>query len=114
MKPLPHFSSRSLVGFAASTTAVHLGERFLNKLSSTLEGAVGQLDAADPVRRAQRFVFVVVHFDDWVGDYQPEYFADMDAHLLKNPVTGAELVFCPASNLFERTFSMSSATVLPE
>lgn len=102
------------VGFAASETSVHLSEKFLNKLSSTLEGAVEQLDAADPERKAQRFVFVVVHFDDWVGDYQAEYFAEIDAHLLQNPVAESELVFCPASNLFERTFSMRSATVLPE
>jgi hypothetical protein len=97
----------------ASDTTVHLGEGFLNKLSSTLEHAVAQLDGADPERKAKRLVFIVVHFDDWVGDYQPEYFADIDAHLLQNPVAGAELVFCLASNLFERTFTMNAATVLP-
>jgi hypothetical protein len=69
---------------------------------------------AGPDRKARRLVFMVVHFDDWVGDYQPQYFADMDEHLLQNPIVGAELVFCPASNLFERTFTMRSALVLPE
>lgn len=47
-----------------------------------------------------------------LGDYQPESFAQIDEHLLRSPIEGAELVFCPASNLFERTFTMRSATVL--
>ena len=93
---------------------VHVGEGFLAKLTSTLAHAVGQLDGRDPQREARRIIFTVVHFDDWVGDYQPEYFAQMDDHLLRNPVEGAELVFCAGSNLFERTFTMRSATVLPE
>lgn len=98
----------------ASSTSIHVGGGFLGKLTATLEHAVEQLDGRDPERKAQRMIFTVVHFDDWVGDYQPEYFAEMDEHLLRNRVAGAELVFCPASNLFERTFKMRSATVLPE
>ena len=35
-----------------------------------LENAVSQIDAVDPERKARRITFVVVHFDDWVGDYQ--------------------------------------------
>jgi len=100
--------------FVVSSTSLQVGEGFLRKLSSTLEHAVEQLDGLDPARNARRLVFVVVHFDDWVGDYQPEYFAQLDEHLLRNPIKGAELVFCPASNLFERTFTMRSATVLSE
>jgi hypothetical protein len=100
--------------FLASSTSLNVGDGFLKKLSATLEHAVEQLDGPDPERKAQRMVFTVVHFDDWVGDYQREYFAQMDEHLLRNPVAGADLVFCPASNLFERTFTMRSATVLPE
>lgn len=97
---------------SAVSTKTHLDDGFLNKLGSTLKEAVEQLDAVDPERKAQRIVFMVVHFDDWVGDYQPEYFAEMDTYLSQNPVPGAELVFCAASNLFERTFTMKSATVL--
>ena len=84
---------------------------FLRKLMSNLERAVKQLDAHDPQHKARRFVLTVVHFDDWVGDYQREYFEQIDAHLSANPVAGADLVFCPGSNLFGRTFAMKSATV---
>jgi len=37
-----------------------------------------------------------------LGDYQPEYFAQIDEHLLWSPIEGAELLLlCPFSNLFE-------------
>jgi hypothetical protein len=98
----------------STSVNLHVGDGFLNKLTATLEHGVEQLDGVDPDRKARRLVFTVVHFDDWVGDNQPQYFADMDEHLLRNPIVGAELVFCPASNLFERTFTMRSALVLPE
>lgn len=84
----------------------------LNKVSDTLMYAIEQLDHEDPERTARRIVFTVLHFDDWVGDYQTEYIAQLDAHLSANPVLGAELVFCPASNLFERSFVMRSATIV--
>ena len=100
--------------FVASSTSVHLGEGFLRKLVLTLEHAIEQLDGIDPARETRRVVFVVVHFDDWVGDYQPEYFEQLDEHLLRSPIKGAELVFCPFKNLFDRTFTMRSATVLSE
>ena len=71
------------------------------------------LVAAVMPRTARRIVFTVLNFDDSVCDYQAEYIADIDGHLTVNPVTDAELVFCPASNLFEgRRFSMQSATVV--
>ena len=91
---------------------VHITPQLLQKVSSTLEYAIEQLDHEDPQRTARRIVFTVLHFDDSVGDYQEEYIADIDAHLLVNPVAGAELVFCPASNLFERRFTMRSASVV--
>ena len=100
-----------MIGGSVSIT---LPQGFLDKLTATFEHAIGQLDAADPERKAHRFVFAMVHFDDWVGDYQPEYFAQMDAHLRRHPAADAQLVFCPASNLFERNFAMTMATVLPE
>jgi hypothetical protein len=84
----------------------------LNKVSSTIADAVEQLDHEDPSRTARRIVFTVLNFDDWVGDYQTEYIAQLDTHLAANPVEAAELVFCPASNLFERRFKMRSATVV--
>jgi len=98
----------------ASKTPLQVGNGFLSKLTDTLHGAVGQLDAADLTREARRVIFTMLHFDDCVGDYQPEYIAQIDDHLLRNRLEGAELVFCLGSNLFDRTFAMRSAVILPE
>jgi len=98
----------------ASRTPTDLGAAYLSKLSKILTHAVRQLDAADPSRAARRIIFVVLNFDDWVGDYYPAYFREIDAHLLTQPVEGAELVFCLPNNLFGRTFEMRSATVVDD
>jgi len=97
--------------FATSVEA-SITSGMLNKVTSTLVHAIEQLDHEDPNRTARRFVFTVLHFDDWVGAYQTEYIAQLDAHLAANPITGAELLFCPASDLFQRRFMMRSATVV--
>jgi hypothetical protein len=96
----------------AGETCISVEEGFLLKLTGTLAHAVEQLDAADPGHAARRIVFTMLYFDDWVGDYQPQYIAQIDGHLLQHPVAGAELVFCLGNNLFERAFAMKSATIL--
>jgi type I restriction enzyme S subunit len=95
----------------ATEVKTRLDDRFLGKLRSTLEHAVKQLDAQDPLREARRIVFTVVHFDDSLGEHQDGYFSQIDEDLSKNLVTGAELVFSPASNLFKHRLAMKSAKV---
>jgi hypothetical protein len=98
-------------GPSVTNISMRVGDGLLGKLVSDLKCAVKQLDAKDPQRRARRFILTVVHFDDWVGDFQPEYFQQIDEHLLTNPIVECKLVFCPASNLFSHTFQMQSATI---
>jgi hypothetical protein len=102
----------SLGHLRAFSVPIHAAEGMLSKVSHTLADAIQQLDSEDPSRTARRIVFTVIDFDDSVGDYQPEYFADIDAHLLANPIQSAELVFHPARNLFRRQFIMRAATVV--
>jgi hypothetical protein len=83
----------------------------LNKVHATVKHAITQLDGEDPQRAARRIVFTILNFDDWLGHFQADYIAQLDAHLLAHPIAGAELVFCPASNYFERHFTMRSATI---
>jgi hypothetical protein len=86
--------------------------QMLAKVTDTLRRAIEQLDREDPKRTARRIVFIVLHFDDWVGDYQTEYVAQIDARLAAEPLEAAELVFWLASNLFERHFIMRSAAIV--
>jgi len=98
-----------VIGRSVPTTVT---PKMLGKVTDTVTRAIEQLDREDPMRAARRIVFIVLHFDDWVGDYQTEYIAQIDAHLAANPVQVAELAFCPASDLFERHFEMRAATVV--
>ena len=70
--------------------SVRLSDGLLQKFTSTLNDAVGQLGSYDSQGQARRIVFAVIHFDDWVGNCQPEYFAQIDRHLQADPVVGAE------------------------
>ena len=45
------------------------------------------------------------------GDYQDDYFRQIDDALLRNPVSGANFVFSPANNLFRHRLTMKSAKV---
>jgi len=98
--------------FEVSSTPFQVTAEMLSKIITSIKDGIAQLDCEDPQRAARRIVFTVLNFDDWVGDCYPEYFAQLDAHLLENRIVGAELVFCPASNLFERRFTMQAASVV--
>jgi hypothetical protein len=98
----------------AGRVPTELGLPYLSKLDKTLRNAVRQIDAADPSHAARHIVFVVLNFDDWVGDYYPAYFREIDAYLEAHPVEGAELVFCLPNNLFGRAFEMRTATVVTD
>lgn len=92
--------------------ASRLPDDFLGrKLAPTLERAKQQLGSHDPAKLARWIVYVVLNFDDWVGDYQVEYFRQIDEYLSTHPTTDAEVVLVPARNNFQRTFTMRSATV---
>lgn len=92
-----------------------LDDGFLaGKLAGTIARAVAQIESEDPTREALRYVFCVINFNDWVGDNQPQYVAQIDDHLGREPLGETQVVFFLASNLFERTFTMRHATVLTD
>lgn len=97
-----------------SQTSPNLPSGFLRKIEKDLTTAIGQLASEDVGHKARWIVFTVLHFNDWVGDYQPEYFAQLDDYLSQRPSAGAELVFRPWANLFERQFTMRAAHVFLE
>jgi len=98
--------------FVASRGAVTLSAEFLdNKLTNTLARAKDQLLKTPGSTDADHMIFTVLYFDDWIGDFQARYIAQIDDHLQANPVAGVELIFHPGSELFGRTFTMENATV---
>lgn len=101
--------------FEAERPRLDVDEGFLRKLKATLTEALEQLDAVDPERHARRIIFIMLKFDEWWGDHQDRYIAQIDTDLLQQPLDGAELVFClPRRDLCMRSFTMKAATILPE
>jgi hypothetical protein len=92
--------------------AGHESGEFLQKVSKVIGVAIEQLDAYCRADGARRIVFVVIQFDDWLGEYQQEYFAQLDAHLETASRADAEIVFCPVANHFDRQFRMRTAQVV--
>lgn len=95
-----------------TSPAFRLADGFLAKLSAVLSRASQQLMSYDVTAQARRIILVVLHFDDWIGDYEQEYVAQIDEHLLANPVTRAEVFICRPRNVFERQFKMRAATIV--
>ena len=94
---------------------LNVDEGFLKKLRDTLTEALEQLDTVDPERHGRRVIFTMLDFDDWWGDHLDRYIAQIDADLLQQSLDGADLVFClPRRDRRERSFTMKSATFLPE
>ncbi|MDE2925945.1 MAG: hypothetical protein OXT71_06050 [Acidobacteriota bacterium] len=101
--------------FDVESPRLDVDEGFLRKLRATLTKALEQLDAVDRERHARRIIFTMLNFDDWWGDHQDRYIAQIDADLLQNPLDGVALVFCLSrKDLWQRSFTMESATFLPE
>ncbi|MSO63060.1 MAG: hypothetical protein EXQ50_13390 [Acidobacteria bacterium] len=89
-----------------------LPDEFLaNKCAATLERATQQPTRHDPARGARWIVYVVLTLDNLAVDYEIEQFRQIDDYLVAHPVADAEVVFVPSKNVFERIFTMRSATV---
>ncbi len=110
-----HLDSRDVLcevkTLSISDTQVEPDGFLTKKLAPTLQGALQQLSDHDVARKARWIIYIVINFDDWVGIHQTDYFRQIDEFLLARPIEGAELVFVPASNNVQRTFTMRSAII---
>jgi hypothetical protein len=90
-----------------------LGEKFLAKLSTTIARATEQLTAYRSDMRLRRVVFLILNFDDGLGEYNEEYYREIDAHLSDAKI-GTELVFFNRWTPFHSNIAMENALVLNE
>jgi len=98
----------------AGSTADSLGVGFFNKLSSDLLKAKSQLESYDGPAGIRRIAFIVLDFDDWLGEYKANYFRQIDRHLADDPVGGVDIVFYNQRTPFHFPISMHNATVINE
>jgi len=89
-----------------------LGEGFFRKLKSDIEDAEEQMKAYDDGTNIRRIVFIIVNFDDFLGEYKERYYLQIDQYLAKNPPRDAEVVFYNQRTPFHKPIAMTSATVI--
>ncbi|MHB0919634.1 MAG: hypothetical protein ACYC22_01575 [Thiomonas delicata] len=99
---------------AAGSTFDTLEVGFFNKLTSDLLKARSQLESYDGSAGIRRIAFIVLDFDDFLGEYKANYFRQIDRHLADNPAGGIEIVFYNQRTPFHFPISMRNATVVNE
>lgn len=87
---------------------------FFNKLTSDLLKAKSQIESYDGSTGIRRIAFIVLNFDDWLGEYKADYFQQIDQHLAANPISGIDIVFYNQRTPFHFPISMRHATVVNE
>jgi hypothetical protein len=74
------------------TSTDRLEQGFFNKLTSDLSRAKGQMLAYGADSTTRKIAYVVVNFDDSLGEYADRYQVQIDQYVAGNPVPGLEVV----------------------
>lgn len=96
------------------TTARSLDEGFFKKLTFDMIKAKSQIDSYKGKGKVRSIVFVVVNFDDFLGEYKTDYFGHIDRHLAANPFPSLDVVFYNQRTAFHCGDSMQNAVVINE
>ena len=104
---------RRQAGRVGSSTDL-LDSGFLSKLDKTLRGAKCQMNFYDADESVRRIVFVVVNFDDNIGEYKHCLYAQIDSHLADSSIQGIETAFYNQRTAFHTNISMLHAHVINE
>lgn len=91
-----------------------LDSGFLSKLDKTIRSAKYQMDSYDADEAVRRIVFVVVNFDDIIGEYKNCFYAQIDGYLADSSIQGIETVFYNQRTAFHINISMAHAYVINE
>jgi hypothetical protein len=99
---------------ASRSTLASLELGFFNKLTSNLEKAKSQMSSYNNTPGVRHIAFVVVNFDDSLGEYKTDYYDEIDRHLAGMPVTEIEVVIFNQRTCFHNDVHMKNATVVNE
>lgn len=92
----------------------YLNDSFFDKLTKTISTAKKQLCAYDSTGNAKHIVYIILNFDDFWGDHKEASAKQLDDYLSDHPEKGIELVFHNLFTAFNRTLSLSNATVVDD
>lgn len=73
------------------TSTDHLNEQFVDKLRSTIDRGVLQMQSHNAEPGTRRIVYVVINFDDMLHEYADQYASQMAAIIAHYPVSGLEI-----------------------
>jgi hypothetical protein len=100
--------------FKARMTTGRLEPGFFKKLTSDLKKAKKQMDTYDPRTNVRRIVYLVVNFDDLLGDCNKQHFKQIDQYLEEIPLPGTEVVFHNQKTPLHKSIAMTAASVVNE
>jgi hypothetical protein len=106
-------ATRCQTGGVGSTTN-SLDEGFFKKLSDDLLKAKSQMESYESKGNVRRIAFVVLKFDDFLGEYKADYYEQIDRHLAANPLPCVDIVFYNERTAFHCYVAMQNAVVVNE
>lgn len=95
-------------------TLASLESGFFNKLTSDLEKAKSQMASYNNAPGVRHIAFIVVNFDDSIGEYKTDYYKEIEWHLVGVPVAEIEVVFFNQKTCFHNDVHMKNAIVVNE
>ena len=98
----------------ARKTLAYLDSGFFKKLTSDLEKAKSQMASYNNKPGARHIAFIVINFDDLLGEYKTNYYKEIDQHLAVMPVAEIEIVLFNQKTCFHNDVNMKNATVVNE
>jgi len=99
---------------ACRSTEAILKPGFFNKLTSDLTKAKNQMISVNNTPGVRRIAFVVVNFDDFLGEYKDWYYEQIDKHLEVTAISGIEVVLFNQRTCFHKTIQMNHAIIVNE
>jgi hypothetical protein len=99
---------------ACRTITDQLGDGFFNKLMSDLLKAQRQMKAYDDGENIRRIAYVIIDFDDALGEYKEDYFHEIDRFLADKIPAGVEVVFHNQRTCFHKAITLTAATIVNE
>jgi hypothetical protein len=95
-------------------TLLSLGAGFFKKLDSDLKKAKSQMASYNNKFGVRHIAFIVINFDDLLGEYKTSHYEEIDQHLDVMPVAEIEVVFFNQITCFHNDVHMKNATVVNE
>jgi len=94
-------------------TVRSLDHGFFRKLAGDLSKAESQMKSYGGEDTA-RIAFVILNFDDFLGEYKAEYYEQIDQYLAAQPISSLEIAFFNQKTAFQCRVIMQNAVVINE